>query len=163
MAVQHANLTGAQLHEPKGIDAAAVGTVYEADGAGSGSWVDPLRNLNNENLLVFCGELADISTPSSVYFPVPIACKVVKITVLTHATFTGTNVITAQIVPSESTTGSAVTGISISCTGANANTVNSGSSSSNNGLAATDTLRIITDGGGTGAAAATILVTLDVS
>jgi len=34
----HASLTGAELHEPKGADAASLGTVYVADGAGSGSW-----------------------------------------------------------------------------------------------------------------------------
>ncbi len=34
----HASLTGASLHEPKGAAAATVGTVYKADGAGSGSW-----------------------------------------------------------------------------------------------------------------------------
>lgn len=36
--VAHATLTGAELHEPKGADTAALGTVYVANGAGSGSW-----------------------------------------------------------------------------------------------------------------------------
>lgn len=36
---QHSSLTGADLHEPKGVDAASVDTVYFADGSGSGSWV----------------------------------------------------------------------------------------------------------------------------
>jgi hypothetical protein len=34
----HAGLTGASLHESKGVASAAVGTVYVANGAGSGSW-----------------------------------------------------------------------------------------------------------------------------
>lgn len=34
----HRNLTGADLHEPKGVATAAAGTVYVANGAGSGSW-----------------------------------------------------------------------------------------------------------------------------
>lgn len=34
----HASLTGASLHESKGVATATVGTVYKADGAGSGSW-----------------------------------------------------------------------------------------------------------------------------
>lgn len=34
----HASLTGASLHEPKGVATATVGTVYKADGAASGSW-----------------------------------------------------------------------------------------------------------------------------
>lgn len=35
---QHSALTGAELHEPKGVDSAAVDKVYVSDGAGSGSW-----------------------------------------------------------------------------------------------------------------------------
>lgn len=35
---EHNLLTGAALHEPKGVAAAAEGQVYIADGAGSGTW-----------------------------------------------------------------------------------------------------------------------------
>lgn len=34
----HKDLTGANLHEPKGVSAASSGQVYAADGAGSGAW-----------------------------------------------------------------------------------------------------------------------------
>lgn len=34
----HRNLTGADLHEPKGVATASAGTVYVANGSGSGSW-----------------------------------------------------------------------------------------------------------------------------
>lgn len=34
----HASLTGADLHEPKGAASAASGTVYVANGSGSGTW-----------------------------------------------------------------------------------------------------------------------------
>lgn len=36
--VAHASLTGADLHEPKGIDTASADEIYIADGAGSGNW-----------------------------------------------------------------------------------------------------------------------------
>lgn len=36
--VDHASLTGAALHEPKGVASAASGDVYVADGSGSGAW-----------------------------------------------------------------------------------------------------------------------------
>lgn len=36
----HKDLTGANLHEPKGVSTAAVNQVYRADGSGSGSWQD---------------------------------------------------------------------------------------------------------------------------
>lgn len=38
--VPHNQLTGADLHEPKGVATATVGQVYIADGAGSGDWTD---------------------------------------------------------------------------------------------------------------------------
>lgn len=38
--VQHAAQTGADLHEPKGIASATVGSVLIADGAASGAWKD---------------------------------------------------------------------------------------------------------------------------
>ena len=34
----HKDLTGAELHEPKGVETALSGQVYIADGNGSGSW-----------------------------------------------------------------------------------------------------------------------------
>lgn len=37
----HKDLTGLDLHEPKGADAAVSGAVYTADGAGSGDWTVP--------------------------------------------------------------------------------------------------------------------------
>jgi hypothetical protein len=36
--VEHSTLTGAALHEPKGVAAASANTVYVADGAASGAW-----------------------------------------------------------------------------------------------------------------------------
>lgn len=38
---EHKDLTGVSLHEPKGADTATLGTVYMADGLGSGSWATP--------------------------------------------------------------------------------------------------------------------------
>ena len=38
---EHNELTGTQLHEPKGVASADEGTVYTADGAGSGVWQAP--------------------------------------------------------------------------------------------------------------------------
>ncbi|MEL7422971.1 MAG: hypothetical protein AAFN81_08280 [Bacteroidota bacterium] len=42
MPIQHRDIPDAQLHEPKGVNIAAQGTAYIADGAGSGSWTSPL-------------------------------------------------------------------------------------------------------------------------
>lgn len=39
MPTLHSTLTGADLHEPKGVESAPAGTVYVANGTGSGSWL----------------------------------------------------------------------------------------------------------------------------
>lgn len=54
--VAHATLTGAELHEPKGVSTAALGTVYVANGAGSGSW-------NSVATSAFTGMIADFAAP----------------------------------------------------------------------------------------------------
>ena len=54
--IAHASLTGAELHEPKGADAAAIGEVYVADGAGSGSWA-------SVGTSAFTGMIADFPAP----------------------------------------------------------------------------------------------------
>ena len=41
--VNHSTLTDPYLHEPKGVAAAANGSVYFADGAGSGDWNHPIH------------------------------------------------------------------------------------------------------------------------
>lgn len=44
MTVAHKNLTGSDLHEPKGVDVATANKVYVSDGAGSGVWQKVDRN-----------------------------------------------------------------------------------------------------------------------
>jgi len=55
----HNALTGIELHEPKGIASAAKGTIYTADGAGSGTFALPVGNNT-----VVVNVLADLPTPS---------------------------------------------------------------------------------------------------
>lgn len=54
--VSHASLTGSELHEPKGAASAALGTVYVANGAGSGSW----QSLGTSS---FTGMICDFAAP----------------------------------------------------------------------------------------------------
>lgn len=44
--VNHSTLTDPYLHEPKGIAAASSGSVYIADGAGSGDWTKQNSHIN---------------------------------------------------------------------------------------------------------------------
>src|SRR6478735_2803838 len=54
--VSHASLTGSEVHEPKGITGAALGTVYVSNGAGSGSW-------SSVGTSAFTGMIADFAAP----------------------------------------------------------------------------------------------------
>ena len=68
----HASLTGAQLHEPKGVAAATIGEVYIADGAGSGAW-DILTHTSAPSGSVIGHSITTLSTASTIsstYFPV---------------------------------------------------------------------------------------------
>lgn len=57
--VSHSTLTGADLHEPKGVSTAAAGTVYTANGSGSGTWSSITATLS------FTGMVADFAAPTA--------------------------------------------------------------------------------------------------
>ena len=48
MTIQHASLTGSDLHEPKGVATATAGKVYMSDGNESGSWEYPPAKAHAE-------------------------------------------------------------------------------------------------------------------
>lgn len=48
MTSLHKNLTGSDLHEPKGVAAADAGTAYIADGAGSGTWTSAYVSASDD-------------------------------------------------------------------------------------------------------------------
>lgn len=81
---EHRDLTGASLHESKGVDAAAADTVYVANGAGSGTWsklpaaaVDT-TSIKNSNEFTVTVRVSDIANPSVVVVPVPLNATLVS-------------------------------------------------------------------------------------
>lgn len=58
--VLHSTLTGSNSHEPKGVESADAGDIYEADGAGSGAWVSA-QSTGVEDLQNSGGQLATTS------------------------------------------------------------------------------------------------------
>jgi hypothetical protein len=57
----HKNLTGAQLHEPKGIEKAEEETVYVANGEGSGEWKQlPLNSVSFDRGRVSSANVTDM-------------------------------------------------------------------------------------------------------
>lgn len=91
---QHKNLTGDDLHEPKGVESATVNQVYVADGSGSGSWLDPLSRVKTLNEYELSGTIADVSADnSSVYFPVPRNSELTELFFVLDGTLTGTDAV----------------------------------------------------------------------
>jgi len=96
----HSTLTGADLHEPKGVAAAAANLVYVSNGSGSGSWTSVpassvsvldsagdftgttvetvLTEINNKPLFTNL-VMADVSAISTVLVPLPFSCTVTSI------------------------------------------------------------------------------------
>lgn len=73
---EHKDLTGADLHEPKGAASAGLGTVYQSNGSGSGTWakIGPSNltsSLPTPNQYALTVTLADVSAASNVFVAVP--------------------------------------------------------------------------------------------
>jgi hypothetical protein len=60
MTTQHSSITDPNIHEPKGVSTASLGTVYTADGVGSGTWTS-----SGSDKEVLIQSLSDLPTPSS--------------------------------------------------------------------------------------------------
>lgn len=156
----HASLTGAQLHEPKGAASASVDTVYVADGAGSGAWAKIDANnidttsILNTNKQVAVISMADVSTADAVYIPFPNACTVTKIT----------SIISAAITVADSTitcTNGGVTSLgtlTIAYSGSAEGTIDTLTPVANNTFSAGGFLKIATDGASTTTAKITFYV-----
>ena len=73
MAIEHKDIDDAELHEPKGAASALSGTVYVADGAGSGAWAVQEEGASTvtqvETVTDFPTPVADVITlaPGCVY------------------------------------------------------------------------------------------------
>lgn len=112
MATLHSTITGADNHEPKGVESATAGQVYRANGSGSGTWSQhpaseiTVTDTNNvltstnvedalyevyqtENLIE--GQFASISTGETILLPIPFSCNVVSITFILAGSITTAN------------------------------------------------------------------------
>lgn len=89
----HKNLTGADLHEPKGIESATSGQVYVANGAGGGAWTSKNGDILNANYFVQQAYMPDMGTagtpPGSVFFYVPMKSEIVSLTSVVRDSLTG--------------------------------------------------------------------------
>lgn len=159
----HKNLTGTDLHEPKGADTATSGQIYVADGAGSGAWsTDYLKSstTKNTNRLTTSLYFADLGTAGSQFAVAPLAGKIIKIYSVINASFTGSDaVLTSKIAGVSVTNGS----ITVTQSGSAAGDVDSATPTAANTVTAGQAIEIATDGGPSSVVSAQIVIVLDVS
>lgn len=157
--MEHRNITGADNHEPKGIETASSGQVYVANGSGSGAWTTLASAAAVADKVVLTTRIADISTPGSVYVVSPYAGTLVAVYVVLHGAITGANsIVTCEL------GGVPVGGLSITVaqSGSAAGSVFSDTSiSGSNSVSAGQAIEVITDGGSTGAVAADVTLVID--
>lgn len=144
----HKDLTGADLHEPKGVELASPHTVYLANGVGGGSWAKvpaagiddtSVRNLNREQIFM---AFFDIGTAGSRYQPLAKACRIVKILVCPQSATSGA----ATILTFRNDAGTSMGTITVP-NGAAAGSVQTLSPVSNNTFAPGGKFQIDSDGG----------------
>ena len=160
MSIDHRDLTGNALHEPKSIETATNGAVYVANGSGSGTWTDIIATVANANLVPITVRIPDISTAGSVFVVSPFTGVVTDVHVVIHGALAAADsTITAKIatVP--------ITGVAITCaySGSAAGAVFSGTASALNTITSGQAIEIITDGGSTNTVSADVTILLDVS
>lgn len=130
----HSALTGTDLHEPKGVAAAAAGKVYLSDGLGSGSWVVPPYTLTTR--------LDDVSTASTVYIPIPFAGTVTKVVTVLEGSLTTAN----ATVTVKNAAGSSMGTLTITQSGSAAGDIDSLTPVSNNTVTNDSRISVETDG-----------------
>lgn len=149
----HKDLTGADLHEPKGAASAAANTVYISNGSGSGTWTKVGPSVLNTSVIAYnrialTGVLADISSASSVLVTMPLDATIAGITFTLGGVITGANSLISVSNKAGSFLGPDLT---INYLGSAEGNQFSFPVSYNNNLAWPNFLKIQTDGGSTGA------------
>ena len=151
MATAHSTLTGADLHEPKGVASANADDIYIANGSGSGAWTAA------DNNIYLSVTLANVSAASSVWIPSPCTGNITKIQTIINGA-----IATSDVVISTEINGTAVTNgnITITQSGSAAGDVDSSSPSANRTLAIGNKLEVITNGASTNTVIATVMFTI---
>ena len=130
----HSALTGTDLHEPKGVAAAASGKTYLSDGLGSGSWVVPPYTLT--------ALIDDVSTSATVYIPIPYAGTVTKVVSVLAGSLTTAN----ATVTVRNAAGTSMGTLTITQSGSAAGDVDVLSPVSNNTVTSDSKITVETDG-----------------
>lgn len=149
----HKDLTGADLHEPKGAASASAGEVYVADGAGSGDW-----NPQAGSFVALTRTITDVSTAGDVRLSSPVAGDVVYITAVLEGALSVADSIVSFHVGAVSIDTADLTISSAGVAGSQYNSTPTG----HNGVAVGDVIKITTDGGSTGTAVLVVTLLIDI-
>lgn len=147
--IQHDALTGAELHEPLGVDTANANEVYLADGAGSGDWTPTWDT--------YTVTLTDISTADKLYIPIAHSGTVSKVIVALYGTIATAN---AVITPKDAA-GSSMETVTVPYSGSAAGDVVAAAVSTNNTVTADSFMTVETNGASTNTIRATITVIVE--
>ena len=146
----HSSLTNAELHENKGVSAAADNTVASATTAAT-VWRKVNANMIdttaifNTNKGIANAVIDDVSTAGTVYIGFPFACTITKInTVLGNAITLADSIVTAK-----NHSGGSMGTLTVAFSGSAAGDVDTLAPSSNNTLTADQRMSIETDGAST--------------
>jgi len=165
----HADLTGSDLHEPKGVSGATSGQVYVANGGGSGAWSKPTAANTSvtdsggyyssstvEDVLQELGpkthylhaQLDDVSTASFVLIPIPADCTVNRVTTILHDSISAAD---ATVTVSRGGDSAVLGTLTITQSGSAEGDVDENSSLSNNTVtrSAHKYIKVASDGGST--------------
>lgn len=160
MSILHQNIPDGKRHEPKGIGAAANGTTYVSNGAGSGNWINTTALIKNANYVPLNVSIPDVSSPGSYFVASPIIGKIAAIYVTLDNAITVANAIVSAKINGVAVTGSSIT---VTFTGSAAGSVYSSTPSGANTINQGNSIEILTDGGSTTTARANVTIWLDVS
>lgn len=155
----HRNLTGSNLHQPKGADSASANTCVIADGIGGTSWAKvsasniDATSIKNVNKYVTTSQFTDISTSDFILIPCPDACTFVKSTIIISNAITSAD----STVTFTNSVGPATIGTLTIANAASAEgTIFTFTASANNTMTAGSYVKIATDGVSSTAAKATV-------
>lgn len=160
MTTAHSTLTGADLHENKGVASAADNTIATA-ASGATVWQKVTNNsidstsIFNINYRFMTTHFVDVSTPEKVYLVVPFNATLTKVdTTLQGAITTANSTLTVR-----NNAGSSAGTITVAFAGSAAGDIDTLSPSSNNTFTTGQKMSIETDGASSTAARLDIVLT----
>lgn len=160
MTVLHSALTGTNLHECKGADAASANTFRASDGAGGGSWVKVTTDhintssIFNVNERLISVQIPDVSTAKVIYVPIPFGCTLNA----AYTTLGGPITLANSTITFKDNGGNTAGVITVAYSGSAAGDVDSATFGSFNTFTQGQRLSIETDGASTDAATLDIVL-----